>query len=116
MEIFIRKLHSSLSKLIEMRNEKQDEQTVMYGADLWAELNCRSEYKRLCDVYFNLADPDALRLIPKMVEVFDGEKKKIHDMTFPNIAKEEALLVELSRLRKQLGFDERERKIRHKRS
>ena len=115
MKLFIKKLDACLDDLLARRNEKQSKQKV-YGEEIFKELDLMKKYKELCDLYSSLSDPDALRLIPKMVEVFDGEKKKIHDMTFPNIAKEEALLVELSRLRKQLGFDERERKIRHKRS
>ena len=112
MKNFIDRLNSCLNELILRKAEQQNKGTVKYNGDVTRLV----QYKKMCDVYHGLADPDALALIPEILDVFEKKKEEIHNLTFRNPEKEDDLLIYLSFLRKQLGFDERERKVRYRRS
>ncbi len=70
--------------------------------------------KSLSAKYASIADPDALALVPDLVKLFNEKAVYILDEYYDSPDLREKLFTTLSQLRKRLGFDERERKVKRK--
>ena len=69
-------------------------------------------FKAFCNTYKSLAEHDALNMIPEMIDVFENKIKYVNETYFLNPALRESLLLELSKRRKEIGFDELERRYK----
>lgn len=114
MKTFINKISECVDEMISLEKEKQGKGARRTSEDIFSELAYLKKYKKMCDLYDGLSDPDALGLIPEITGIFEKKKQEIQRMTWTSVEQKENMLIELSKLRKQLGFDERERKIRSK--
>ena len=70
------------------------------------------EYKDICKLYSSLADPDALALVPEFNTVFDEKASNIKSEYSDDEETMNKLLIKLSKMRKELDFDARERKVK----
>ena len=109
MLTLIQQLSSCLDSMI--RQKTNDKQLSLFevfkNSDSWF-----NELSKLRKLYKSLSDPDALALAPEMAKTFDAKTTLVKTEFGYDPALVEKLLIELSLRRKELGFDERSRKIK----
>ena len=70
--------------------------------------------ERLRREFKTISDPDALRIIPELAEVFEEKKRQICDRDDLSDEVKADVLYRISRERRNMGIDKRERDIRKK--
>ena len=102
---FVQQTSDALDQMIESQTHATSLFEEYIAGSSW--LNKFSDLKK---TFASLADPDALSLEPALAKLFDEKIAFVRDTFQSNPEIMETLIIEISRRRKELGFDERARK------
>lgn len=109
MITFVQSVSDCLDRMI----EQESRATVLSIFDEFVGgISWFNQFQDLRKLYQSYADPDALALASELSDLFDSKTKDVQNKFKDDPIMMEKLITKISQRRKELGFDEKQRRIK----